>query len=99
MLDFYVAFGYTKRTMYQIRYRSSAAKILQRMPNNIAKTIVRKINQLAENPYMPNNNVTRLRGEPGYRLRIGDWRVLYEIHDDTLIIEIVKIGPRGSVYR
>ena len=85
--------------MYQIRYRSSAAKILQRMPNNIAKTIVRKINQLAENPYAPNNNVTRLRGEPGYRLRIGDWRVLYEIHDDTLIIEIVKIGPRGGVYR
>ncbi len=73
--------------------------MLQRMPNNIAKTIVRKINQLAENPYAPNNNITRLIGEPGYRLRVGDWRVLYAIHDDTLIIEIVKIGPRGGVYR
>ena len=99
MLDFYVAFGYNKGIMYQIRYRSSAAKILQRMPNNIAKTIVRKINQLAENPYAPNNNVTRLTSEPGYRLRVGDWRVLYEIHNDTLIIEILKIGPRGGVYR
>ena len=85
--------------MYQIRYGSSAAKMLQRLLSNIAKTIVRKINQLAENPYAPNNNIARLRGEPGYRLRIGDWRVLYEIHDDTLIIEIVKIGPRGGVYR
>ena len=85
--------------MYQIRYRSSAAKILQRMPSNIAKTIVPKINQLAKNPYAANNNVTRLTDESGYRLRVGDWRVLYEIHDDAFIIEIVKIGPRGGVYR
>ena len=73
--------------------------MLRRMSNNVAKTIVRKINQLAENPYAPNNNVTRLTGELGYRLRVGDWRVLYEIRDDMLIIEIVKIGPRGGVYR
>lgn len=85
--------------MYQIQYRSSAAKMLQRLSSNVAKTIVRKINQLAENPYAPSNNVTRLIGEPGYRLRVGNWRVLYEIHDDTLVIEIIKIGPRGGVYR
>ena len=85
--------------MYQIRYRSSATKMLQRMPNNIAKTVVGKINQLAQNPYAPNNNITRLTGEPGYRLRVGDWRVLYEIHDETLVIEILKIGTRGGVYR
>ena len=85
--------------MYQIRYRSSAAKMLQRTSSNMAKTIVRKINQLAENPYASNNNVTRLTGESGYRLRVGNWRVLYESHDDMLIIEIVKIGPRVGVYR
>jgi mRNA interferase RelE/StbE len=85
--------------MYRIRYRSSAVKILRRMPSNVAKTVVGKINQLAENPYAPNNNITRLTGESGYRLRVGDWRVLYEIDDDTLVIEIIKIGPRGGVYR
>ena len=85
--------------MYRIRYRSSAVKILRRMPSNVAKTVVGKINQLAENPYAPNNNITRLTGESGYRLRMGDWRVLYEIDDDTLVIEIIKIGPRGGVYR
>ena len=73
--------------------------MLQRLSSNVAKTIVRKINQLAENPYASNNNITRLTGAPGYRLRVGDWRVLYEIHDDTLVIEIIKIGPRGGVYR
>ena len=69
------------------------------MPSNLAKTVVRKIDQLAVSPYTPNNNVTRLKGERGYRLRVGDWRVLYEIHDDVLVIEIIKIGPRGDVYR
>ena len=85
--------------MYRIQYRLSVVKILRRLPRNVAKTVVGKINQLAENPYAPNNNITRLTGEPGYRLRVGDWRVLYEIDDDTLVIEIIKIGPRGGVYR
>ncbi len=73
--------------------------MLRRMPRNVAKTVVRKIDQLAVSPYAPNNNVTRLKGEEGYRLRVGDWRVLYEIHDDVLVIEIIKIGSRGGVYR
>ena len=69
------------------------------MPSNLPKTVARKIDQLAVSPYAPNNNVTRLKGEQGYQLRVGDWRVLYEIRDDVLIIEIIKIGPRGGVYR
>ena len=73
--------------------------MLRRMPRNVAKTVVRKIDQLAVSPYAPNNNVTRLKGEEGYRLRVGDWRVLYEIRDNVLVIEIIKIGPRGGVYR
>ena len=85
--------------MYKVQYRASAAKMLRRMPRNVAKTVVRKIDQLAVSPYAPNNNVTRLKGEEGYRLRVGDWRVLYEIHDDVLVIEIIKIGSRGGVYR
>ena len=85
--------------MYKVQYRASAAKMLRRMPRNVAKTVVRKIDQLAVFPYAPNNNVTRLKGEEGYRLRVGDWRVLYEIHDDVLVIEIIKIGSRGGVYR
>jgi ketopantoate reductase len=39
------------------------------------------------NPYAPNNNLTRLQGREGYRLRIGQWRVIYELHDDR--------GPQG----
>ncbi len=57
--------------MYKVQYRASVAKILRRMPRNVAKTVVRKIDQLAVSPYAPNNNVTRLEGEEGYRLRWG----------------------------
>ena len=85
--------------MYKVQYRASATKMLRRMPRNVAKTVIRKIDQFAVSPYAPNNNVTRLKGEKGYRLRVGDWRVLYEIHDDVLVIEIIKIGPREGVYR
>jgi mRNA interferase RelE/StbE len=89
----------TRGIMYQIQYRASARKMLQRMPNNVARTVVGKIEQLAENPYAPNNNIKRLRSESRYRLRVGNWRVLYEIHDDILVIEVIKIGPRGGMYR
>jgi mRNA interferase RelE/StbE len=85
--------------MYTVEYRASAKKTLQKLPRNVARTIVHKINQLVEAPHAPNNNVTRLVGESGYRLRVGDWRVLYELHDDVLMVEVVKIGPRGGVYR
>ena len=73
--------------------------MLRRIPKNVARTIDQKIKQLAENPYALNNNVTHLTGAPGYRLRVGDWRVIYKLHDDTQILEILKIGPRGGVYR
>ncbi len=85
--------------MNKVLYRASATKMLRRMPRNVAKTVVLEIDQLAVSPYAPNNNVTRLKDEEGYRLRVGDWRVLYEIRDNVLVIEIIKIGPRGGVYR
>lgn len=72
--------------------------MLQRMPNNVAEIVVGKIKQLAKNPYAPNNNIKSLRNAPGYRLRVGKWRVLYEIHDDIRVIDVTKIGQRGSVY-
>ena len=73
--------------------------MLQRMPKNVVRTIIRNIKQLAANPYAPNNNITRLRGKSRYRLRVNDWRVLYGIDDDLRIIEVIKIGTRGGVYR
>lgn len=67
------------------------------MPRNTADTIRKKIAALAADPYAPNNNATKLQGREGYRLRVGDWRVLYELENDRVIIMDVK--PRGGAYQ
>ena len=85
--------------MYQVVYTKQAARALQKMPRNLASQVRQKLDRLAEDPYAANNNVTKLQERPGYRLRIGDWRVIYELEDDVLRILVLKIAPRGEVYR
>lgn len=45
------------------------------------------------------NNARKRVGQPGFRLRIGDWRVVYELEDDRLVVLVVRIAPRGQVYK
>ena len=85
--------------MYQLFFTRQALKTLRKLPRNTADRIREKLNILAEAPYAPNTNVTKLQNRPGYRLRVGDWRVIYEIEDRELRILILKIAPRGEVYR
>ncbi|WP_232210542.1 type II toxin-antitoxin system RelE family toxin [Nitrococcus mobilis] len=58
-----------------------------------------KVKALAADPYAPNNNAESLKGSQYYRLRVGDWRVIYDIRDDELIIVVLTVQPRGRVYR
>ena len=69
------------------------------MPRNQSKLIQKKLITLATDPYSQNNNATKLQNRDGYRLRIGDWRVIYEIVDDKLVILVMKIAGRGDIYR
>lgn len=85
--------------MYQLTYLKRAQKSLLAMPRPTAIMIRDKLQHLAVEPYAPNNNVTKLQGREGYRLRVGDWRVVYELRDECLIILIIDIGPRGGMYR
>ena len=85
--------------MYHVTYVKQAERSLRRLPKNISNRIQEKLVTIAENPYGHHNNVTKLKERPEYRLRVGDWRVIYEIHDGELIILVIKIAPRGSVYR
>lgn len=66
------------------------------MPANVATTIRIKIDQYAENPASLGNNVKRLKGRAGWRLRVGDWRVIFD--DDGAVLAILAIGPRGGIY-
>lgn len=82
--------------MKKVAYRKGTLRVLSRMPANERARIVGKINQLATSPEELANQVRRLQGRPGYRLRIGDWRVIFDENGDVL--DILAIGPRGSVY-
>jgi mRNA interferase RelE/StbE len=85
--------------MFSIEYSKAARKALKTMPHNTARLIMEKVEALAADPFAPNNNVRRLTNHPGYRLRVGDWRVVYLVHEQALLIAVVRIAPRGEVYQ
>jgi mRNA interferase RelE/StbE len=85
--------------VYKITYSTQAVRALLKIPKNTAKLIREKLDQLAQDPHSSNPNVKKLLGRPGYRLRVGDWRVIYEINDTEIIIIVMKIGSRGEVYK
>jgi len=84
--------------MYHVEYTPRAIKALRSLPANWRTRIVDKIDALALNPFAPNNNVKKLRGREGYRLRVGDWRILYDIDEGKIILLVIDIGARGGVY-
>jgi len=84
--------------VYTIVTTRSFAKALSRLPVNWQKRIVEKIKEVAVDPYAQHNSVTKLQGREAYRLRIGDWRVIYELHDDRLELWALEVGARGGIY-
>lgn len=84
--------------MYAILYSREAARTLRRMPRNVATTIRAKVEGVAADPQAPNNNVKVLTGRPGYRLRVGDWRVIYDLDDGMRILAVERVAARGGVY-
>jgi mRNA interferase RelE/StbE len=85
--------------VYKIVFTAQAAKSLQRMPRKTTNLIREKLAQIANDPFASVPNATKLQGRAGYRLRVGDWRVIYEINKTEVVIIVLKIAPRGEVYR
>ena len=83
---------------YKVEFKRSAAKALKSIPKSDQKRIAAKIDSLAEG--FPDPNTTKLKGNnPFHKVRIGNYRIIYEIQDDVLFILIVKIGHRKDIYR
>lgn len=68
------------------------------MDPSVARRIRSKLLALALDPMALNNNVTRLSGVMAYRLRVGDWRVIYSLKHQTLTVIVIKVGHRREVY-
>ena len=82
---------------YKLEFKKSAVKDLKKLNQSEAKKIMLKIKELSTDP-RPFNCV-KLTNEDKYRIRVGDYRVLYEIIDDILVVNVVKVKHRREVYR
>ena len=82
---------------YSLFIRKSAQKALGRIPPPIQDRIIGAIRDLANTPRP--SGVKKLSGRPAWSIRVGDYRVIYEIHDDRPAITVVEIGHRREIYR
>ena len=83
---------------YRIEVKRSAAKALKKIPKPDRKRISEKIDSLEEK--LPNQDITKMKGNnPFHKVRVGNYRIIYEIQDDVLLILIVKIGHRKDIYK
>jgi mRNA interferase RelE/StbE len=84
-------------TLYSLRIKRSAEKELRRIPKADLRRIVQKIDNLATSPRPSSSE--KLFGDHVYRIRQGDYRILYTVDDDERVVEIIKVGHRREVYR
>ena len=81
---------------YSVEFRPAVLKSLKRLPLRELRRIKKKIDDLAEN--LPDSRTTKMKGDnPFHKIRSGDYRIIYEIHDDRLVILVVKMGHRKDV--
>jgi mRNA interferase RelE/StbE len=84
-------------TPYRIELRPAAVRALRRVDKQHRDRIRGAIELLALDPRPPASRL--LRGRPGYRIRVGDYRVIYSVEDDVLLVAAVTLGRRRDVYR
>lgn len=85
--------------MFQVAYKRQAIKVLARMSAVDRRRILGALAKLALAPDGAGLDTKRLQGRDGYRLRVGDWRVIYEVQGARLVILVLQIGSRGDVYK
>jgi mRNA interferase RelE/StbE len=82
---------------YKIIIKRSAAKEIEKAPKSFRKRIVSRIQELSKDPRP--SGVKKLSGEEKYRIRQGDYRILYKVEDAIITVTVVKVGNRKDVYR
>jgi len=82
---------------YRITFTKSSVRELDGIPRKDAQRIFRRTSKLAANPRPM--GYEKLSGRPLYRIRQGDYRIVYSIDDENRIVDIFKIGHRREIYR
>lgn len=83
---------------YRIEFTRSAEKDLRKIDRSRVAAILHKVEQLQLDP-RPNGSKKLAGADRTYRIRIGDYRVVYEIEDDVLVVLVIRIAHRKDVYR
>ena len=81
---------------YRIELRPAAARALRKLDPSVRPRIQGAIALLAQDPRPP--GARALQGRPGLRVRVSDYRIIYTVHDDVLLIVVVQLGHRRDIY-
>jgi mRNA interferase RelE/StbE len=84
---------------YELFINKQARKVLKNLSRIDRNRITEKIVMLGRNPDDPTLDIKRLHGEQYYRLRVGQWRIIFDRNDELKIIAIEKVKPRGGAYK
>ena len=83
---------------YQVELAPAAVRQIKKLPRDVQQLVVQQLEELALNPRP--NGVVKLEGaESLYRVRLGDYRIVYQIQDEVLLVTVVKVAHRREVYR
>jgi mRNA interferase RelE/StbE len=82
--------------LYQVTISKTAQKQLDKLSDNIAGRLIKSIYELANDPRP--NGCKKLKGRDAYRIRSGDYRIIYQIFDKTLLIDVVTVDDRKDIY-
>lgn len=85
--------------MYTLLIKKQAQKSIKNLSRPDRVRITEKIMLLGEDPDHPTLDIKPLEGEPYYRLRVGQWRIIFDRQDDVKIIAVEKVKSRGDVYK
>ncbi len=83
--------------LYQVKLVSTAARQLRKLPPDVRTRIVTALDLLGGTPRPP--SATQLVNSDYWRVRVGDYRIVYEIDDDVLLVLVLRIAHRRDVYR
>ena len=83
---------------YKIEFLKTAEKEFYKLPKEIQKRIAKKLESLKINPY-PSTVKALKDGQGRLRFRVGDYRIIYRVETDVLVILVIKVGHRKNIYR
>ena len=85
-------------SLYRVEFKPSAARALRKLDADIQRRVIARVETLAENPRPP--GAEKLEGMRDlYRIRVGDYRIIYQVADKVLLVLVVRVGHRRDVYR